>query len=229
MRSAKGILFDFNGTLFFDTELHIKAFEIIFPMYGKEKPTREFLTSKVFGRTNASIYRDNFDKNATFEAADEFRRRKEEVYYQLCLADKSIFKLVDGVPEMLDYLKEKGIPYTIATGSGGEEVDFFFKHLGLGRWFDKDRIIYTDGTFNGKPAPDCYLLAAERIGLEAKDCIVFEDGTSGIRAAKAAGAAGVVAVFEEGMPSPLKEGITVDGVYHDLSDWRDILSQYDLL
>jgi len=229
VREAKGILFDFNGTLFFDTELHIKAFEIVFQDYGKPKPTREFITERLIGRTNESIYKDNFNKDAEFDEYDAFRIKKEEAYYRLCLADKSVFKLVDGVADMLDYLKERGIPYTIATGSGGEEVDFFFEHLGLDRWFEKDKIVYTDGTFKGKPAPDCYLLAAEKIGLSARDCIVFEDGTSGIRAARAAGAVGVIAVFEEGVPSPIKNGADADLVRHDHLGWRDILSQYNLL
>lgn len=226
---AKGILFDFNGTLFFDTELHIKAFETIFPRFGREKPTREFLISNVLGRTNASIYRDNFNSLATDEECEIFTRAKEEAYYGFCLADTGVFKFTEGAEEMLDSLRDRGVPYTIATGSGRDEVDFFFDHLGLGRWFDVERMVYTDGTFNGKPAPDCYLLAAKKIGVAASDCIVFEDGTSGIAAARAAGAEGVIAVYERGVPSPLKEGITVDKVCHDLSDWRSILLQYELL
>ena len=228
MSSARGILFDFNGTLFFDTALHIEAFRSVFPLYGKERPSREFIVSNLIGRTNESIYKDIFNKDAEFSEYDDFRKKKEEAYYRLCLADKSIFKLVDGAEELLDYLKEKEVPYTIATGSGEEEMDFFFEHLGLGRWFNKDKLIFTNGKFNGKPAPDCYLLAAEKIGLPASSCIVFEDGTSGIRAAHNAGAAGVIAVFEEGMPSPIKEGITVDKVVHDLTRWREILACYGL-
>lgn len=228
MRPAKGILFDFNGTLFFDTALHIEAFRSVFPMYGKEKPSKEFIVSNLIGRTNESIYKDNFNKNADFSEYDDFRKKKEEAYYELCLADKSVFKLVDGACEMLDYLKMKGIPYTIATGSGEDEVDFFFEHLGLGRWFNKDKMVFTNGTFNGKPAPDCYLLAAEKIGLPASSCIVFEDGTSGIMAAHNADAAGVIAVFEMGVPSPIKDGITVDAEAHDLTAWREILSGYGL-
>ena len=61
MRPAKGILFDFNGTLFFDTALHIEAFRSVFPMYGKEKPSKEFIVSYLIGRTNESIYKDNFN------------------------------------------------------------------------------------------------------------------------------------------------------------------------
>ena len=226
---AKGILFDFNGTLFFDTELHIKAFEIIFPMYGKPKPTREFITTFILGRTNASIYLDNFDPDGDFAACDKFRQDKENVYYDLCLADKNVFKLVDGAERMLDYLKENNIPFTIATGSGEDEVDFFFKHLGLGRWFVKDKMIFTDGTFKGKPAPDCYLLAAEKIGVPANECIVFEDGTSGIRAAMNAGVEGIVVVHESTAPSPLDEGVKVDAVRHDLTEWKKILTNYGFM
>ena len=225
---AKGILFDFNGTLFFDTELHIKAFEAVFPIYGKPKPTREFIISNLLGRTNERIYKDNFDLEASAEDCAEFNRRKVGLYFDFCLADSEIFGLTRGAEKMLDYLKEKGIPYTIATGSDRGEVDFFFEHLGLARWFSVDRMVYTDGSFNGKPAPDCYLLAAEKIGLTANECIVFEDGTSGITAAQRAGAAGIVAVYEEGVPSPIKEGMRVDRVCHDLSDWKNILSDYGL-
>ena len=225
---ARGILFDFNGTLFFDTELHIKAFEMVFRAYGKPKPTREFITSSLIGRTNYSIYRDNFDPNGDTEACDRFRRDKEEAYYKLCLADKNIFKLAHGATEMLDYLKENGIPFTIATGSGEEEVDFFFEHLGLGKWFDKKMIVFTDGTFNGKPAPDCYLLAAEKIGVAANECIVFEDGTSGVKAAMNAGAEAVIAIHESTVPSPIKGEVKVDAVYHDFTEWRSILSRYGL-
>lgn len=228
MSAVKGILFDFNGTLFFDTELHIKAFETVFPIYGKEKPTREFITSKILGRTNERIYKDNFDPNASTADCEEFNRKKVGIYFEFCLADREVFRLVDGVADMLDYLKEKGIPYAIATGSDKGEVDFFFEHLGLGRWFSEQNMVYTNGTFNGKPEPDCYLLAAEKIGLSASDCIVFEDGTSGIRAATRAGAAGIVAVHEEGVPSPIKEGVRADMVCHSLSDWKNILDRYGL-
>lgn len=226
---AKGILFDFNGTLFFDSELHVKAFEIIFLRFGRPKPTREFIISNILGRTDARIYRDNFDPDASDEVCANFHRQKMELYFELCLERQDIFKLTDGAVEMLDHLKASGIPFTIATGSDGNEVDFFFKHLGLGKWFDKKKIIFTNGTFNGKPAPDCYLLAAEKIGLPASDCIVFEDGTSGVKAAINAGVEGIVAVHESTVPSPLNGEVKVDAVYNDLSDWKNILSRYNLM
>ena len=57
----------------------------------------------------------------------------------------------------------------------------------MDRWFDPRRIVYDDGTFSGKPAPDIYLRAAERIGLSPSRCIVAEDAPVGIEAARRAG------------------------------------------
>lgn len=102
-------------------------------------------------------------------------RRKETIYRELCLQDEERFRLAPGAAELLDWLCEHGIPHTIATASEIRNVRFFREHFGLDRWFDPRRIVYDDGTFSGKPAPDIYLRAAERIGLSPSRCIVAED------------------------------------------------------
>lgn len=227
MKNIKGILFDFNGTLFFDSDFHIEAFQRIFPELGAAAPTREEVIEKILGRSNAMIYRENIKADADDEETAEFGHNKEEIYFALCLANKSRFRLVDGAAEFLDHLKAEGIPFTIATGSDRESVDFFFDHLDLDQWFDIDKVVYTDGTFKGKPNPDCYILAAEKLGISVSDCLIFEDGTSGIMAANAANAAGVVAIYDSTLPSPLKEGLEVDMVIHSFKDFSKILSHYD--
>ena len=229
MKKLKGILFDFNGTLFFDSNMHFEAFRRIMPKYGLPRPTDEFLIQNVFGTTNPYVYRKFINPNATDAECAVFDKEKIELYFDICLEMPEKFRLVPGVPEMLDRLKEQGIPYAIATGSNKTEMDFFIKHLGLERWFSWDNILYTDGSFNGKPAPDCYVLAAKKLGLDPSDCIVFEDGSSGIRAATAAGAGAIVAVFENGVPTPVVDGITVDSVHHGFTDWHTILSDYGIL
>ena len=227
--SIKGLLFDFNGTLFFDSEFHIEAFNKCFGSYGIEAPDRRFMINNVFGRTNEDIFTTYFRPNATDAELMEFGHFKEKHYMDICLATPERFRLCDGAIQMFDYLKEHSIPYCIATGAPLENVEFYFKHLELGKWFTYDNLVYTDGTFAGKPAPDCYHLAAARLGLKAEDCAVFEDGTSGIKAANAAGAKKVIAVWEEGLPSPLTDITRVDEIHHDLSDWRGILTRLGLI
>lgn len=83
---------------------------------------------------------------------------------------------------------------TIATMSEKPNVDFFIEQFKLEKWFDLDKIVYADGTIPGKPAPDIYIKAAEKLRLATKDCIVVEDAVSGIEAARAAGAGKIIAI-----------------------------------
>ena len=137
MSKIKGILFDFNGTLFFDSELHIKAFKKYFVEHGKDEPSAEFITQNIFGRPNPRIYSDNFNPNPTKEECDQFAEDKEGLYRAFCLAEPELMKYTDGAAELLDYLKENNIPYCLATGSGMDNISFYMEHMNLGRWFDK--------------------------------------------------------------------------------------------
>jgi HAD superfamily hydrolase (TIGR01509 family) len=65
-------------------------------------------------------------------------------------------------------------------------VSFYIKNLGLDRWFSEDNMVWDNGAFPGKPAPDIYRLAAAKLGLSPSECLVYEDGTSGILAANRA-------------------------------------------
>ena len=226
--TLKGILFDFNGTLFFDSDLHLEAFRRVFAQYGQPVPTDEFMIQRFFGRTNENIFRSNIDPNATPLDIIKFNDRKEDAYRDLCLESPHIFRLVDGACELLDYLKDKNIPFCLATGSDIDNVNFYIKHLGIDRWFSEDNMVYTNGTFKGKPDPDIYEIAAKKIGLDPSECMVFEDGTSGIRSANAAGAGAVTLVYESKYPSPLTGETKVDGIYHDLKEWKKILADYGL-
>ena len=87
-----------------------------------------------------------------------------------------------------------GIPFTIATGSYRPNVEFYFSHLHLEKWFRFSDVIYDDGTYPGKPAPDIFLKAAAKIGVEPADCLVFEDSYAGIRSAVAAKIGRIVTV-----------------------------------
>lgn len=229
MSNIKGILFDFNGTLFFDSHFHIRAFEEYFLEQGKEKPTAEFIIRNIFGRSNPRIYADNFNPTPTDEECRVFADRKEGLYREFCLASPEQMRLADGAPEMLDFLKENGIPYALATGSGFDNLSFYIENMELGRWFDEKNTVYADGSFNGKPEPDAYILAAEKIGLSPSECIVFEDGTSGIEAAHRARASAVIAVYDHSLPSPLGDGVECDAVYPDFSNWKDILKKFGAL
>lgn len=77
------------------------------------------------------------------------------------------------------------LPMAVASGSEEPIVHACLKHTGLFHLFP--HIITPINVERGKPAPDMFLLAAERMGVPPEECLVFEDGRSGLEAAKAAG------------------------------------------
>lgn len=225
-----GVLFDFNGTLFFDSKIQFSVIRATLKKYGGEEFDNDFLVKNVMGMSNKEIVRKFVDAGADDELCESFRRDKEGLYYETCLNSPALMKLADGACELLDYLAENSIPYCMVTGSSREEVDFYLEYLSVGRWFSYEKnIVYVDGSFKGKPEPDCYLRGADRLGLSPSQCLVFEDGASGIKAAHSAGAGGVIAVYEEGVPSPSGKGVAADAEYHGFASWREILSRYGLL
>ncbi len=229
MAKIRGLIFDFNGTLFFDSRFHIESFRRCSKKYGVPCLSDQQTVTTMFGKSNERIFKDVFNSNATPEEIAEFERLKEGSYMDICRENPDSLHLCDGACEMLDFLQSRKIPYCIATGSPYENVKFYFDYLDLGRWFTFDNIVYINGEFPGKPAPDTYLRAAARLNLSADECAVFEDATSGILSARAAGAARVIAVWENGLPSPITEAAYADAIYHDLKQYKEILHDLDLI
>ena len=75
-----------------------------------------------------------------------------------------------------------------------DNVDFYIEEFKLAKWFDIDKIVYSDGTLPGKPAPAIYIRAAEKLNLKPEECIVVEDAVSGIESARAAGIGKIIAI-----------------------------------
>jgi HAD superfamily hydrolase (TIGR01509 family) len=114
-------------------------------------------------------------------------KEKEAVLGEMARAEARLdYKAVSGALELLDQLRQQGIPTALVTSADPWKVNAVFAQLPLGGMF-RVKVIGTDIT-RGKPHPDCYLRAAELLHATPDQCIVFEDAISGVRAAKAAGA-----------------------------------------
>lgn len=130
----QGIIFDFNGTLFFDNDKHVKAWNEISKILRGKEITLEELHTKLNGTPNIQNILYFTDGKATKEELEKYSQKKEEYYRQFCKEDTEKFHLVDGVCEFFDHLKEKDIPFTIASASIKENIDFFIESFGLDRW-----------------------------------------------------------------------------------------------
>lgn len=89
-----------------------------------------------------------------------------------------------GAEELLRFLHEKGIPMAVASGSCTDEIKDNMTKLGVIDLFDV--LVGGEEVAQGKPAPDIFLLAAERLGVQPQDCFVVEDSENGVRSAYAA-------------------------------------------
>lgn len=190
----KGAIFDFNGTLFWDTAFHDRAFDVFLEKHGVHL-TDEEKRIKIHGQTNPDIMRGIFGNGLTEQEVYDYSQDKELIYRQLCVNDLT---LAPGAEELFGFLEMNGIPFTIATSAGIENVGFYFEHMNLNRWFSLDTITYDRGMFRGKPFPDVFLAAAQQLDLDPKDTVIFEDSIPGILAAESAGAGKIYMVNSYG-------------------------------
>ena len=220
----KSVIFDFNGTLFSDSDKHRQGWKRFLAKYGLDVDDEE-LRTHYLGRTNPYILKRVFGDDLAPELIAERTLEKEATYRQCCMEDPENFHLIAGATAFLDYLKESGVDFTIATGSEYSNVDFYFAEFGLGKWFDRSRVVLDDGTFPGKPAPDGYLRAAKVLGVDPAECVVFEDSISGVRAAHAAGIGKIVAITTEVSAERLLSYPGVVVAENDFSNMIDIWNE----
>lgn len=186
-----GVIFDFNGTLFWDTDLHNRAWDEFLSKYNLNISDAEKF-EKMHGKNNKDLLDTFFEGKLTKEKNDQLSLEKELIYQQLCL--KTDMHLAPSAESFLDFLKEQNIPFTIATASCKENVVFYFEHLNLGKWFEFEKVVYNNGKIKGKPDPEIYQIAMKMIDRQAKEVIVFEDAIAGLQAAKNANAGKIIVV-----------------------------------
>ena len=190
------VIFDFNGTLFYDTDKHILAWRRFFLEVTGAIPNEDAFKNIIIGSDNTTIFRKLIDPDITPEKVKEYNFKKENLYFDECLKDQQMFRFIEGAENFFEWLYESKIPFGVATGSNKLNIEFYLKHLGsMGKWFSTDKnLVYDDMTVKGKPAPDIYIAAAKKIGAKPEDCIIFEDSFPGYLSAKAAGAKNIVMI-----------------------------------
>lgn len=208
-RTFHGVIFDFNGVLLWDNELHEEAWRRYSARLRGTPLTLEEMKVVVHGRTNRDIFDYVLGRPVTDEELRPMLVEKETIYQGLAIEAGEAYRLSPGAIELLDYLAANHIPRAIATSSPEINIGFFIEHLDLLRWFGREAIVYDRGLYPGKPAPDIYLEAAERLGLPPAQCVVVEDSIAGTQSAAAAG---IGATFAIGPAETREELATLPGV-----------------
>jgi beta-phosphoglucomutase family hydrolase len=174
----QAIIFDCDGTLADSMPLHYEAWQETTAALGGHFPEQLFydtagIRSEEVTRILNQQYGYNFDPKATAIAKEaRFAQKLDHI------------KPVEPVVTIAKKYRDR---MPMAVGSGGElpMISRILNSIGMADFFDT--IVTVDQVANGKPAPDIFLEAARRMNVEPQHCQVFEDGDSGIEAAKSAG------------------------------------------
>ena len=180
-----GYIFDLDGTLVDTMPLHYRAWNEAMRAVGLNAPLDEELFYSLGGVPTrrvaeliAAHYGLSIDPHAVFH-------HKESLFVEL----QKDAKLIEPVVAIA---RRMSLTHPVSVASGGPRaiVRGMLELTGLAPLFDRNgyhRVVTPEDVVHGKPAPDMFLLAAERMGVSAKDCLVFEDAEPGMRAAEAAG------------------------------------------
>lgn len=174
------VLFDMDGTLIDSEPLSARAWRHVGD--ARRAPVTDELIRSFVGRPLHTIMGMLADQVGSRELADaiyaDYRVYKAELY------DREL-ALKPHVAEALAELKGAGLRMAVATSSGREITTRNLEWLGILSYFEG--LTTGDEVENGKPSPDIYLLACERMGAEPASCAVVEDSVNGVRAGHAAG------------------------------------------
>ena len=177
----KAVLFDMDGVLI-DTERYLTKFwQQAAREAGLDLDITEFYEFRSLASCFASVeFQKKYGSQYDYFAIRE--RRKELMNAHL--AEHGI-EMKPEVKETLQVLKERGYYIAVVTATDEERTKQYLTEIGIYDWFDS--IICATMVERGKPFPDVYLYACERIGCRPEECMAVEDSPNGVAAASAAG------------------------------------------
>ena len=178
----KAYLFDCDGTIADSMPLHYVAWTKVLNEWNCDFPEEKFYAWG--GMPIVDILNTLNKEQGLNMPVPELMVQKEALYFEL-------LHELQPIPEVLEHILESHgrIPFAVVSGSARDSVEKSLETLGI---LDKfDTLVCAGDYTKGKPDPEPFLLAAERLGVAPDDCLVFEDTEMGIQSATAAGMASV--------------------------------------
>lgn len=176
------VLFDLDGVLIDATDLHYRVWDEFARARGFV-PSREQILATNGRRADETIRLWLGSSLSDHQVAAIAAER--ETYFNRLLKKESV-SVVPGAAKFVNELRRSGVPMAVATSATPENARLSLSRARMEELFEI--VITAADVANGKPDPEPYLKAAERLGVSATNCLVIEDSVPGIRSAKSAGA-----------------------------------------
>lgn len=208
------VIFDMDGVLIDSYKAHFESWRMVAAEEGLHITEEQF--SATFGRTSREIVAALWGEHVpNEERIRELDERKEAAFREL-IRDR--FPIMRGALELLDTLHAAGFALAIGSSGPPENVALTLEKLGRREYFGA--VITGRDVKRGKPDPQVFLLAAERLGVPPRFCAVVEDAPPGIEAAHRAGMKAVGLVSTGRTPQMLAQADLVVQSLSELSPHR---------
>ena len=176
-----GVIWDMDGTLVNTAELHFEAWRVTCAELGRDFTRADFAAT--FGRRNPEIMDVLFPGRFSAAEVDRIGERKEQLYR--AAAERLGVTLLPGVRPLMEGLHRLGVKQAIGSSAPRANLDLILRLTGIEGFLSA--VVSAEDTTRGKPDPQVFLVAAQRLGVEPRRCVVFEDAPAGVEAAKAGG------------------------------------------
>jgi beta-phosphoglucomutase len=202
------VIWDVDGTLVDTAELHFQAWCVLARELGQPFTRADF--AGTFGWRNPEIIPKLFGRHDLVEVA-QLGDRKEALYR--AEAEKGV-ALLPGVQSLLAGVAGAGGKQAVGSSAPRKNLELILAITHTARYFDP--VIAMEDTQRGKPDPQVFLLAADRLGVAPERCVVLEDAPVGVQAAKAGGMKAVGVMFIGHHPAGALEAAGADRVVPSL-------------
>jgi len=177
---ARAVIWDMDGVIVDTAPYHFRAWQHVFQKRGVDFTEDDF--RRHFGQRNDTIIRDTLGEDISQSKVDAIAGEKEANYRQRV---RQNIKPLPGAIELVKSLREHDFAVALASSAPMENIRLILRGLDIEDFFPV--IVFGREVSEGKPSPQGFLLAAEKLGVEPKNCIVIEDAIAGVTAAKRAG------------------------------------------
>ncbi|MHC4065237.1 MAG: HAD family hydrolase [Planctomycetota bacterium] len=174
------MIFDLDGVLIDSAAPHHESWRLLAGELGARVTEEQFLTT--FGRQNRDIIPLLFGDHLSDKRVGELSERKEAIYRDLV---RGRIQPIAGAVELARGCRRAGLKLAVGSSGHPANIDLALQELGIAECFDV--IVHGNEVTRGKPDPQVFLTAAQRLELPPADCAVIEDAPSGVQAALAAG------------------------------------------